>query len=136
MNQYLSLRLLLTKLQRLSHLDETFNGLRFQAESLQSMQHSHIKTQSQLHNQMQQQMQSTAGFLNDISASTAALGAQIEATSVAIGAMAAIGGITTTIFAFGKLSFVVAVLYFFGRRYAATGAGVVGKLPVSVLKAD
>ena len=128
---------MLTLVQRLISLDNSFASFESRAESFQAAQTRQAEMQARLHNEMQIDMYVTRGLLDNITSSATTLHNTIQTSSALIGQLASLignlrgaTGWIPTVLSGSVLFFVLCI---FHLKSALRAAGLIGQ---SFLEAD
>ena len=124
-------RNVLTLVQRLISLDNSFASFESKAESFQAAQTRHAEMQARLHNEMQIDMYITRGLLDNITFSATTLHTTIQTSSALIGQLASFVGNLRGATGWIPTVLCVSVLFFvlcmFHLKFALRAAGLIGQ---------
>ena len=124
-------RIVLTLIQRLISLDNSFASFESKAESFQAAQTRQAEMQARLHNEMQIDMYITRGLLDNITSSATTLHTTIQTSSALIGQLASFIGNLRGATGWIPTVLCVSVLFFvlcmFHLKFALRAAGLIGQ---------
>lgn len=125
---------MLTLVQRLISLDNSFASFESKAESFQAAQTRQAELQARLHNEMQIDMYVTRGLLDNITSSATNLHTTIQTSSALVGQVASLIGNLRGATRWIPTVLCVSVLFFvlciFNLGFALRAAGLIGQPPL------
>lgn len=108
------------------NLGKSFTGLESKAETFHAAQTRQAEMQTHLHDQLQIEMQTTRGLLDEVTFSATHLKATVDSTAAIIGKLAALTGFTRWIPALGFGILILFAIYLGSPRYAGYAATAIG----------
>jgi len=111
------------------NLGNSFTGLESKAETFHAAQTRQAEMQTRLHDQMQIEMQTTRGLLDEVTFSATTLKATVDSTAFIIGKLASLNSFTRWIPALGLGIWILFALHLVSPKYAGYTGAAIGKLP-------
>ena len=111
----------------MAHLDRSFDSLDSKAEIFHAAQTRQVELQSRLHDQLQIEMQTTRGLLDEATSSATSLKATVDSTAALVGKLSSLTDITRWIPTVGVGVMLLLALYLIYPTYAGYLATAISK---------
>jgi hypothetical protein len=115
------------------NLGNSFTGLESKAEAFHAAQTRQAEMQTRLHDQMQIEIQTTQGLLDEVTFSATTLKATVDSTAAIIGKLASLTGFTRWIPALGFGISLLFALYLISPKYTGYTGTAIGNLTPETL---